>query len=521
LDAEVVKILEGIETQIESTRPEPMKTGSAIFRDASIYTVSTYIVQVITFITGIVNRRFLGPENIGIWTFLTLILSYLSLSHLGTIDGGGKEIPYWYGKGDLERAEKVKNCMYSFSLLFSIIAAIVAFILIVVLKSNIPGIPFLGFIVIIAALPMQQSLNSNIILFRSNKKFKLLSKTLIYNAGLNLIASVTIIVFFKLYGVYIAFLMILVWNLLYWRDYRKGKANLNFKLSFDTKELKYLLLIGFPLALYSSGWTFFLSLDRLFVTNYLGAAALGYYSLAVSINAYIYQTPNAFSIVMFPQFLERFGKTESKESLLIFITKPTIALSFFVIPFLIGGAFILVPVIVRQFIPAFMPGILPLKIFMAGTFFLSLTHMPVQFLITINKQLKIVGLTLFGVILNALFCYIAIRTGSGIVGVAVATSLAYFSLFLSVMIYALKHLMNFSRSLFLCMEILIPFFYTAFLLIGLDYFITSPNWAFKSDVAYGFMKLAIFLTCAVPMFWYANRKTEIIKRLFVLLKKKS
>ncbi|MBD3170553.1 MAG: hypothetical protein GF307_13795, partial [candidate division Zixibacteria bacterium] len=87
-------------------------SSSDIIRDASLYTACAYIYQLTIFAVGMVNKRFLGPENAGIWALFLMVMSYVSLHPLGLIDGTERQIAFYRGMGKENYARRIKDNMF-------------------------------------------------------------------------------------------------------------------------------------------------------------------------------------------------------------------------------------------------------------------------------------------------------------------------------------------------------------------------------------------------------------------------
>jgi len=399
--------------------------SSAVIRDTSLYTGSTYAAQLVVFFLGLVTKRFLGPANQGIWTLIQIINGYLPTAELGLSDAVAREFPYWKAKGEEQRASSLVNVMFTFNLLAAVVLSVGIFgYTLLVFRDQSLGY-VVGLLVIGVMLPLSRWIACTTILFRSSKRFLLLSKTNIVLMIFNGITSLVLVWAFGLYGMYGSFILMALLNWLYWKKLNNWKPYFEFRLK--ASDLLHLLRIGIPLALSGIAFTLLRTVDSILVNSYLGAAQLGAYSIGVSMSTFIFSVPNALSIVMFPRFQERFGSSnDDRESLIPFINKPITVLAFFLLPVIMALAFFIGPELIYHILPRFVEGIFPFKVLLAGTFFISLTHMPGQFLITIRKQWMGVVLTIFSTVVLVMLNMLALEKGYGLAGVAAATSLAYF-----------------------------------------------------------------------------------------------
>ena len=95
----------------EASLDKPLATAgrSRLVRDASGYMAATYVSQLLAFGIGIVTKGLLGPEDLGLWTQLLALLSFLGLLEFGVIQATNKEIAYALGKGEDAVAERYKR----------------------------------------------------------------------------------------------------------------------------------------------------------------------------------------------------------------------------------------------------------------------------------------------------------------------------------------------------------------------------------------------------------------------------
>ena len=86
---------------------------------------------------------------------------------------------------------------------------------------------------------------------------------------------------------------------------------------------------------------------------------------------------------------------------------------------MIGLVFLIVPILIYYLLPQYVPGITPVKIIVCAVFFFSLVGAATNFLITVNKERKILFIQAFAILFAAVLNYFAIMRGYGIIGVAV------------------------------------------------------------------------------------------------------
>ena len=109
------------------------------------------------------------------------------------------------------------------------------------------------------------------------------------------------------------------------------------------------------------------------------------------------------------------------------------------VPLFLGGAYFLLPVLIRQALPEFEPAIPVVHIMVAGSFLLAMLSMPTKMLTTAGYRW---GVTLLGLLclgINAGVNYLAVAVLDwGLEGAAVATVFSYVVAFLLMTGYALS-----------------------------------------------------------------------------------
>jgi len=489
-----------------------------IAHDAAWYTAATYISQIVAFATGIVIKRFIGPTGLGIWTMLTVFLSYLSILEFGVTQAATKEIAYELGKGDEDQVERLKGTQFSFVTLTALIglSGIVAY---VVIRCDKLSPEFLiGLLVIGFCFPVLQIQLAHMTIFWVNKEFRATSLMMLLETLSNTVLGIFLVWQYGVYGLFFNFAITLFIKLGYLLLMAKCSAHLCIRFSWNKAVLKRLLGVGIPLQIVSLVAILKLSLATILVAYFLGTTAVGCYALALSIQTYIYMMPNSFSIIMFPRLQERFAMNKNDAStLLTFLSKPLRGLAFFVLPLLISVSYFLAPVLIRQILPEFEPTILVLKVLLAGTFFLSMEHMPGQIITTTNRLWQRVGLGLLSTIILIVCMAGAVSYGATLVKIACAVTFANTLGFFIGFFYAFSLIGNPRSERWLWAKLLGTFTYLMLSLIVIDQ--ALPTWgdSLLRDFGMAFAKLAISLITFLPLFLIAEHNLSIVQTIRILI----
>jgi O-antigen/teichoic acid export membrane protein len=474
-----------------------MSEKQAIVRDAVYYTGSSYICQLLGIITSVLIKWFLGPSLTGVWTALQVVLRYSTWSHLGIQSAAAREIPYFRGKGDEHEASSIRDTSFCFSLIMSCIAGAVIFIWSIIYGNKFPhhvvfGIRIISLIVVATAI-----YNFYLVALGGYKNFSFLSKLKIFNALITLILVVVLVPLFNIYGLFFAALFNVLLSIAY------AVINTHYQIKFEIERARIfaLLKIGVPLVFGGFAFTILMSIDKIMIIRMLGAEKLGFYTIATMGVTYAYTLPSNLNIVMFPRFQEKYSINDSVEDIKKYFLDIILVLSC-MLPVLLGVLYFVVPVLVHYILPKFTPGIASFKILIIGCFFLSLTPTSTNFLITLNKQVRLAGITIITIFISILLNYYFIKVkGLGINGAAIGTCIGYFGYFTLLSVYSLAHFMKYRDMLHYFMKPFVAFIYLVAAILLLEYEINIQQVFLE-----GLVKSALLIIITLPILIWGNKK---------------
>ncbi len=486
-----------------------MSRTRQIISDAGDYTSAALLTQFVTVIAAVLTRRFLGPSQMGVWVLVQIILTYANYTHLGTLDAIAREIPFYIGKKDEWRAEKIKNTVFSFSIMTALIVSLGVMAYAFLWRTHLQIAVFYG-LLITAALVILQRLNTLLIcLVRAFKYFELAGKLTFFSAVVNMILISFLSYRYKLYGFMAAMTLSFIFNI----AYVHLKKNFHFRYSLSGVELKPLIAYGFPLMLLAFFSTIFETIDRLMVARFLGLEALGLYSIALMAYGYLQSVPNSISIVMIPNLHEKFGQTENKHDLKSYLLKSDSVFSV-VMPVLIGAGWFLAPLLIGIVLPKFKEGIDALRLLILSAYFIGVGMAYTLFIYAIKKHWALFPLNIIAALFAVLFNWIAIQKGWGIAGVAGATTIATLFYFTMVYIYAAREVYSLQEGLKEYAVIVFKFICMSLLLFSLK------NWVnFSSSLITAIAQTILYGACCWPFLWRINKKFEIFSIWFNKFKK--
>ncbi len=473
------------------------------------YASAQYFSQFVGFFTAVFLRRFLGPVYMGVWSVLKVIIGYASYVNLGTTSTVPYKLPILKGQGKTEEIKALTDVVFNFITVTTFLCSTGVIIYALIFGRNLSQELFIGLIALSVILLSQRVYTYYMILLRAHRNFGVLSKSIVFDAIANLSLILLVVSRFRLYGFYAIAIIMPILNVLFIRRY----VTYDLKFSFDLRGLADYIKYGFPLFINGILYQILHSIDRIMIAAMLGLEQLGFYSIALMTESYGTGIAKNFIIVIQPHFLEDFGANGMEKSSRHVIFYSQVTAYFMAI--LLSLFFICAPIFIQYALPAFIPGIGALKIFLLSIFFLTIAPYSSNFLVALEKQAKLIPITVLSILLNVALNYILIKKGYGINGAAFATAISAFIAFCVVSIYALKHCESNSSIIKFFIKILFPLFYCCLCLSAVEYLIKLQNFFLETV-----LKAAVFILFVLPLPLYINKTTGVIRILWDILRDK-
>ena len=489
-----------------------MDKTKKFFKDVVFYSGSNFFDNILNFITGVVIRRILQPALMGLYSEIMLIFEYVRYSHFGIIDSLDKELPYLYGKKDYKSVERVRDIGFTVSLTIALLISIGLFAISLFMRFGNDKLLVNGIRIVALMVVLRLSNSLYIVLNRSRNRFSVISKYTILVAVLDIIIKVFLVIKFGLYGLLWASILTWILGLIYF--YKASEENFRFIFHFPFNEVLRLFKIGFPIFIMGLIYMTLRNIDRIMIIGLLDRESLGFYTIALMASVYVVQLPNLVYAVIFPRFYQAYGQTESIFAIKELFVKPTLVFAYF-FPILVGLIILGLPLLVKYILPAYMPGLFPAYILLLGSSFLSLVNMPRYLLIALNKQIYMVVIGIFSIVIAVVLNYVLVsKFHLGLPGIAIGTSITYFLYTTILMAYAFKnYTKRFLSHLKFFIELYLPFFWVLMLLLILQGFVFKISGTFFEDFSIILCKSVVLLLSCLPLMSYANRKTEVLSLL--------
>jgi len=405
-----------------------------ILRDIGGYSVSAVISQALNLVAGFWIARLLGPSDFGIWTAVSLVLLYGAYMEFGILSAMGRDLPFYLGQGDLEKAASVEGAARQSTIFGAFVAALL--VLAFSLLPNQSSMMARGLQAMAVVLILQQVYTYHRVLLRSYNQFRELSQQQVLLAIFNSGLAVVFVVFLGLTGRMIAAILAQAAIVFYavrrnpWRPVTK----------FDLHVSWSLMRVGMPIMISGFILSLLTTVDRLMIITFLDEKKLGYIGIALLIVGVVSLIPAMAIQVLVPRINYQFGNSgKNVEALRSFVLTPPTILSA-LLPILIGSIYLSLPFVIGVLLPDYTPAITAIRIITVGIFFYCILGMTDVFLVTIGKLKQYALFGCIALLLNIILDYLFLKFGYGIEGIALGgTLITYFFYSCIVIGYALSH----------------------------------------------------------------------------------
>jgi len=412
-------------SKLELLRMERLR-ASKLFREFVLFGSSTILYQASRFIVLLVVASIVGPRDFGIWNLLNLVLVYGAYAPLGVGNGMNRDVPLFKGRGNVNKVREVRSVSAGF---IGLSTMIIAACLVLIAPFVVDSSTVLALRLVSGLFLVFQLYNFCQIYLVSDSRFDQMSYQQIAFAVLLPAVAIPLAYKWKLNG----FIVGQGFAYLAAALFMAKMVGFNFKPHLDWPEVRRLIRVGLPIAAVGLSYGLLTTVDRWVVQKYLGTTQLGYYSLTIVVGSVVTMLPKVLSDQIYPRMAETYGNTSDYRSLKRWIVGQIISTGA-VLSLVVMVAFFALPPLVRVALPAYQPGILPMRISLIGFLFLPLAGAFGNFLNTVSKQMYYLAVQLFAIPLEIILSILLIRLGMGIEGVALAmaiTSFLYcFALFL-------------------------------------------------------------------------------------------
>ncbi|HJT30509.1 MAG TPA: lipopolysaccharide biosynthesis protein [Pirellulales bacterium] len=437
------------------THPAPVTGWRRLFADIATVSVSTIACQAIGVATSLLLRVALSPAQMGVWQGLKLLLSYANYANLGISKGAARELAIARGHGNLAAAERGLDLAFTFNTLTSVVYAggLLATAGWMIYSTGEANAWSIGLAALALLVVLQRHLTFHVTILRCRQAFALTAQLALIEAALTLAVAGAASWRWGLPGLYAGTTLVILATLatIRWRGVRP------FRWAWDAGEIRRLVAIGGPILAGSVMATLFQSLDKLMILgcSQNRAFELGCYSTSLLVTGQVYGLANMLSIAMLPRYGELFGKSGCRQqtarlaarfSEFLAATSAAAAI----------GAMQIAPPILDRWLPDYRPGLAPLAYLLPGVVAWAMVLPLNQYLVAVGHERRALLALGLATGLGACGDYLALHGGHGLIGVAIATSLAYTGCYLFTLAISLwPQLSSADRRRYLCIHALV------------------------------------------------------------------
>lgn len=357
-----------------------------------VYSASSVLKAGVQMLVGLAIARFISPEDYGIWSTLSLLLTYGIILQAGIINGLNLELPLAMGEDNLPKAKNLVSTAQSY--IFGCISIVfIAGLFYILLFPHPDKKYFYGIIAVLLMLGFTFYQDFLTATFRTQQSFRKFSFINLVHATVNLI-TIALIVYFYYYGLVAKSILVIFIYLVFLHIHRPFKVGLNFDRQIFTKLLK----VGMPIFALSYIQAAAISFDRVLLIKYTDTASVGIYSFAYLAFSSITMFSGSIASYIYPTMSENFAKNNDSVQLWNYLRKNMVYVFFGLLGIAILGAMV-VPYLIEVFFPAYVDSIAVIRIlFFAGV--LNGSVIGVNVLLSMKKwRLIVIYHTVFSILL--------------------------------------------------------------------------------------------------------------------------
>jgi len=443
------------------------------------------------------------PAQLGIWNLMGVIIGYGSNSDLGIFQSICKCIPTLRGQGNVVQIKTVMDSSFWVIMALAGVSGIVLCLWAWFVNPEYSGALQITAIIIF----LSTILNYLFCLLRSDNRFSLASQGIV---TLGVLSTLLVVLFAfsssnpvigALIGLPIAEAIVIV----YWF----WKGNFRFTLRVHVKTVWNLLLTGFPLITISLLSSVLLSVDRWVLAAKLTGTMLGYYALCIMVSNVTGLVPGSIYSVIYPKILERYGASGNPRALSKLFSRPMRAMGVFM-SLLIGSGVLIVPFLIRFFMPKYIPSITPLCILLGASYFYSSSHIPWAVLVAIDKTKYILRIQLVLIPLALILDMVVVSMGWGITGVAWSTSIVYFCYGCVCVFLAAYYVFEKQKDVLLFLGEIVGVFLIMIVVLVLSTAIIPEGLTLRMSSIFLVLRLVLLSLLFFPVLYWSNRDGELV-----------
>ncbi|MFA5459969.1 MAG: polysaccharide biosynthesis C-terminal domain-containing protein [Candidatus Paceibacterota bacterium] len=395
-----------------------IKEEGSVLNHISFTFGSRAMVLFLSFLTGIIIARTLGPAGKGLLAVIAMVgVTVVNLGNLGI----GTFNTYILSNENVKKNSVISNSFWA-----GLIIGIIFFIILSVLALNFPiffrNIPRSYLLLYLVSLPFLFWSNFFQGILIGEQKFRKFNIFIVITQTINLVGVILLLLVFKLdvFYVVIWYALVNIINALLPMGSVFIRNGLHLKLNLEV--LKQALSYGIKICLTGIFALLILRIDLYMVNFFKGMAESGLYSLASTFGDVFFILPFSIVTVMFPKInAEDKSKKES-------VAKYSRISLLSVLILAIGTLLFIKLFIGLLYGQAFLPSVQPILLLLPGLIFLSTSTVLSQYFLSTKYPFKLTICWFLATILNIILNFIYIPQ-YGMIAAALSSTITYFLVF--------------------------------------------------------------------------------------------
>jgi len=358
------------------------------------------ISNVVRIISGILVARFVLPQMLGTFNGIGIILGYLPILQLGVMNGLNRELPYCFGKGEIDKARTYASVAQFWEMSLSIVAFTVMSLIAGYYLLQSQYLYAAGFFSFgLSSIYHYYGQNYLQILFRTNRDFNKLSNISFIIAFVSLI-TVVLVWKWQFYGLCFRSIILITVEMYYLWKWKP----LSILPIWDFKVIKEIVKVGMPIFIVGIVYALWTTFQNTMVLKLGSAEQFGLFALAIMIENSMAIVEQSVAQVIYPKMAFEFGSGKGINELMKISFKPIFFIFIFLIPSVIIAWFLL-PYAIALLLPNYMNGIeaaqwsmllVLISIWGVNNNIFNVIKKQKDFLISIIAGMIVFSITLFG-----------------------------------------------------------------------------------------------------------------------------
>ncbi len=479
------------------------ETGNTA-KKIALYSSSNIYRQILKVFTAFIKPKLLSPDLFGLYNLLSIIPTYASYSHLGARTSMVYKTPYYLASNDMTKSREIYSTVYKGSFYMTLLLVIA--IVMTAIIGNFTTEEKWGLLATAAVVMIGWYYEYFIAVLKSKQTFSLITSSNYIKATFTFVLSISLIYFFRIYGVYLTMVLSLLIVVFYLRLKYRPEPSVKFKPILFFELIKH----GFPIMIFNLIVALIITSDRVVISLFLGNRELGYYGIAIMVFNFLMNIPNVARTVIEPKLMQEMQSESREESLKKYFLSPLFNTAYYM-PILAVPVFFILPPVIPLLLPRYTPGIEPSQILIIGCYFLALAHVSRGIIVANNLQIKALGIAFCVLILNISVSSILAIKGFGINSIAICSTISFFIFFISLFVFVKRiYKKDYKEWNFIFRGLLLPISITAGYLLIINYI---DNRFLINEFIKTITCLILYSIIMVVMYLHAQKRYSLLKKI--------